>query len=79
MNWNFQNSYTELPSIYYSNVKPENLENAQLLLFNNDLAKELDLNLNGNQNDICNSQIFLKKIKYFSFFSIISGNNLLIV
>ena len=48
MNWNFQNSYTELPSIYFSNVKPDNYENPKLLLFNSDLANELNLNISNN-------------------------------
>ena len=38
MNWNFQNTYTELPNIYYSKVKPDNFENPKLILFNEDLA-----------------------------------------
>ena len=53
MNWNFQNSYTELPSIYFSNVKPDNYENPQLLLFNSDLANELNLNISNNDKEIC--------------------------
>ena len=54
MNWNFQNSYTELPDIYYSNVTPENYANPKLLLFNNDLANELNLNVSNNEVEICN-------------------------
>ena len=68
MNWNFQNSYTDLPSIFYSNVKPDNLENPKLLLFNNDLAKELNLNFDGNQNEICN-YLLGKKLNSKNFFS----------
>ena len=54
MNWNFQNSYTELPSIYYSNGKPDNFYNPRLLLFNTELANELNLNINNNEREICN-------------------------
>ena len=68
MNWNFQNSYTELPSIFYSNVKPDNLENPKLLLFNNDLAKELSLNFDGNQNELCNF-LLGKELNSKKFFS----------
>ncbi len=53
MNWNFQNSYTELPNIYYSNVKPTDFQNPKVLLFNTHLANELNLKVNNNEKDIC--------------------------
>ncbi len=68
MNWNFQNSYTELPDIYYSNVTPENYANPKLLLFNNDLANELNLNVSNNEVEICN-YLLGKNIKSNKFFS----------
>ena len=68
MNWNFQNSYTELPDIYYSNVTPENYANPKLLLFNNDLANELNLNFSNNEAEICN-YLLGKNIKSNKFFS----------
>ena len=34
MVWNFQDSYTKLPSIFYSKVNPENFSNKKLVLFN---------------------------------------------
>ena len=68
MNWNFQNSYTELPDIYYSNVTPENYANPKLLLFNNDLANELNLNVSNNEAEICN-YLLGKNIKSNKFFS----------
>ena len=68
MNWNFQNSYTELPNIYYSNVTPENYANPKLLLFNNDLANELNLNVSNNEVEICN-YLLGKNIKSNKFFS----------
>ena len=54
MNWNFQNTYTDLPNIYYSKVKPHNFSNPKLILFNEDLANELNLNVNYNEKEICN-------------------------
>ena len=54
MKWNFQTSYSELPNIYYSNVKPENFKNPKLILFNTNLANELSLNVNNNDKEICN-------------------------
>ena len=54
MVWNFHNSYTDLPNIYYSKVKPEISNDRKLILFNKDLAEEIDLNLdNYDQNEIC--------------------------
>ena len=68
MNWNFQNSYTDLPNIYYSNTKPDKYEDAKILLFNQDLANELNLNINNNDKDICNF-LLGKNINSKSFFS----------
>ena len=31
MVWNFQDSYTKLPSIFYSKVNPENFNNKKLV------------------------------------------------
>ena len=53
MNWNFQNTYTNLPSIYYSKVKPHNFDNPKLILFNEELANELNLKINNNEKEIC--------------------------
>ncbi len=68
MNWNFQNSYTDLPNIYYSNVKPQNFQNPKLLLFNNELADELNLEVNNNEKAICNF-LLGKNIDKKNFFS----------
>ena len=54
MEWNFQTSYLELPNIYYSNVKPDNFEKPKLILFNTNLANELNLNVSNNEKEICN-------------------------
>ena len=53
MDWNFNNTYTTLPNIFYSEVKPEYFENPKLLLFNENLANELNLNFNNNEKEIC--------------------------
>ena len=53
MIWNFQNSYTKLPNIYYRNVQPDNYENAKIILFNKELAEELNLKINNNEKEIC--------------------------
>ncbi len=65
MNWNFQDSYTSLPQIYYSNVKPDNFEKPRLLLFNNELANELNLNVNNNEKEICDFLLGKKLNKKF--------------
>ena len=62
MSWNFKNTYTELPNIYYSNVKPDKHKNPKLILFNKELADELNLNINSNDRDICD---FLLGYKIF--------------
>ena len=55
MVWNFQDSYTKLPSIFYSKVNPENFSNKKLVLFNSDLAMELDLDFSKyNDDEKCN-------------------------
>ena len=68
MNWNFQNSYTQLPNVYYSITKPQDFENPRLILFNSDLANELNLNVNSNEEEICDF-LLGKKNKEKNFFS----------
>ena len=51
MVWNFQDSYTKLPSIFYSKVNPENFRNKKLVLFNSDLARELNLDFSKYDDD----------------------------
>ena len=68
MNWNFQNSYTQLPNVYYTRTKPQDFENPRLLLFNSDLANELNLNVNSNEEEICDF-LLGKKNKENNFFS----------
>ncbi len=68
MDWNFEYSYTKLPSIYYSYVKPENIEDPKLLLFNSSLAKDLNLKISNKDKEICDFLLGKnnKKINYFS-------------
>ena len=51
MVWNFQDSYTKLPSIFYSKVNPENFSNKKLVLFNSDLASDLNLDFSKYDDD----------------------------
>ena len=69
MNWNFQNSYTQLPNVYYSITKPQDFENPRLILFNSDLANELNLNVNSNEEEICDFLLGKKNKKKNFFFS----------
>ncbi|MDA9749082.1 YdiU family protein, partial [Pelagibacteraceae bacterium] len=66
--WNFQNTYTGLPNIYYSNVKPDKHKNPRLILFNKELADDLNLNINSNDADICDFLLGYK-INSKNFFS----------
>ena len=43
-NWNFENSYLELPDIFYSKTKAENFPKLELLLKNEDLMVTLNIN-----------------------------------
>ena len=69
MVWNFQDSYTKLPSIFYSKVNPENFSNKKLVLFNSDLASQLNLDFNKYDDDEkCNILLGKNKLdkNYFS-------------
>tara|TARA_Y100000768_G_scaffold335533_1_gene276782 strand:- start:784 stop:2172 length:1389 start_codon:yes stop_codon:yes gene_type:complete len=69
MVWNFNDSYTNLPSIFYSKVKPNEFKNKKLLLFNKDLANELNLNFdNLDEIEICDI-LLGKKIQNKEFYS----------
>lgn len=43
INFNFKNSYENLPEIFYSKIKPTVRENPRTLIVNDDLAEELNL------------------------------------
>ncbi len=69
MVWNFQDSYTKLPSIFYSKVNPETFSNKKLVLFNSDLARELNLDFSKYDDDEkCNILLGKNKLNknYFS-------------
>ena len=69
MVWNFQDSYTKLPSIFYSKVNPENFNNKKLVLFNSDLARDLNLNFSKyDDGEKCNILLGKNKLdkNYFS-------------
>ena len=51
MKFNFSNSYAELPKIFYTKVAPTPVENPQLIILNEDLAKELGLNFSALSKD----------------------------
>ncbi len=69
MVWNFQDSYTNLPSIFYKKVKPDLFNNKKLILFNKDLANEIGLNFDKfDENEICDI-LLGKKLTNKEFFS----------
>ena len=43
-NWNFENSYLELPDIFYSKTKAENFPKLELLFKNEDIINTLNIN-----------------------------------
>ena len=43
MNWNFDNSYSRLSNVFKEHVEPVTVKNPELVLMNQDLAKELNL------------------------------------
>ncbi len=69
MVWNFEDSYTNLPDIFFSKVKPDIFSNNRLILFNKDLAKKINLNFNKlNEKEICDI-LLGKKLTNKDFFS----------
>ena len=69
MEWNFQDTYINLPNIFYSKVKPNIFNKKKLLLFNNDLAEEMGLNFDKyDENEICDV-LLGNKILNKEFFS----------
>ena len=45
INWNFDNTYSRLPESFRENIEPISVKNPEIILLNENLAKELDLNL----------------------------------
>ncbi len=64
-NWNFENSYLNLPKIFYSNTKPEKFNDLKVIIKNNKLINLLNIEEDTFENFIINS-INNKSIKYFS-------------
>jgi len=51
IDWNFDNSYSKLPDPFKENIKPVKVKKPELVLLNEDLAKELDLNFSNLEKD----------------------------
>lgn len=49
--WNFDNSYTQLPDIFYTTLKPTPVREPKLIILNHALAKSLGLNDEAMQRD----------------------------
>ena len=60
--WNLQNSYTDLPSTFYERVKPTQVNNPKLFLFNKNLAKNLNLDFLKNDNSEINHYLSGNKL-----------------
>ena len=51
--WNFDNTYSSLPNILLSKIRPEKVFKPKLIIKNDSLADELGLNLsNVNENEL---------------------------
>ena len=48
MNWNFDNSYSRLSNSFKEHIEPVAVKNPELVLINQDLAKELNLDFSKN-------------------------------
>ena len=44
INWNFDNTYSRLPNSFKENIKPIKVKNPELIILNENLAKNIDLN-----------------------------------
>ncbi len=49
-NWNFENSYLTLPTIFYTKVNPTPVKSPESVIFNTALAESLGLNAEALQN-----------------------------
>ena len=43
--FNFENTYTNLPTEFYTKVRPKKVSSPKLLVFNKDLCSELDFDI----------------------------------
>jgi uncharacterized protein YdiU (UPF0061 family) len=64
-NWNFENSYLELPDIFYSKTKAENFPKLELILKNKDLMDTLNIN-HENFDNLLLDTIYNKQLNSFS-------------
>ena len=64
-NWNFENSYLELPDIFYSKTKAENFPKLELILKNKDLMNTLNIN-HENFDNLLLDTIYNKQLNSFS-------------
>ena len=64
-NWNFENSYLELPDIFYSKTKAENFPKLELILKNKDLINTLNIN-HENFDNLLLDTIYNKQLNSFS-------------
>ena len=64
-NWNFENSYLELPDIFYSKTKAENFPKLRLILKNKDLIDTLNINHENFDNFLLET-IYNKQLNSFS-------------
>ena len=64
-NWNFENSYLELPDIFYSKTKAENFPKLELILKNKDLMDTLNIN-HENFDNLLLDTIHNKQLNSFS-------------
>src|SRR5690554_3810729 len=44
LGWNFDNSYARLPASFYQDIKPTKVKSPGIIIFNDELAKFLNLN-----------------------------------
>ena len=64
-NWNFENSYLELPDIFYSKTKAENFPKLELILKNKELMDTLNIN-HENFDNLLLDTIYNKQLNSFS-------------
>ena len=64
-NWNFENTYLQLPNIFYSKTKAENFPKLELLLKNEDLIGDLNINQE-NFDNLLLETIYDKQLNSFS-------------
>ncbi len=51
LNWNFDNSYSRLPDSFKETIDPVKVKKPELVLFNKNLAKNIDLNFSNIKNE----------------------------